>query len=354
MPALHQFLPALAPRDAIGAHTMKVREVLRAHGVESEIFAGEVHRDLRSEARSYKDWAGGTPMLYHAAIGCALGDWIAHRDEPLLLDYHNITPPEFFEAWNPETGLLLAQGRAQLARVAPRAHAGLADSHYNACELVQFGLSDTTVVPVFIDPSRWGAIDRECRDQLRRTKRGTDWLFVGRLAANKAQHDLVCAFALYRSVWDPGARLWLVGGTSAGPYQIALEGLIERLDLGDSVRLAGSVPPGELGAYFDAADVFVCLSDHEGFCVPVIESMWWGKPVVAYAATAVPETVGDAAVLLEHKDFAAVCAAVDRVAHDRALRDALVERGHGRVDLFAPERTADTLLRALGHAGVLG
>ncbi len=354
MPALHQFLPSLAPRDAIGAHTLKVRDVLRAHGVESEIFAGEVHRELRAESRSYKEWRGGSPMLYHAAIGCALGDWIAQRDEPLLLDYHNITPPEFFETWAPETGLLLAQGRAQLSRLAPRACAGLADSRYNACELVHLGLPNPSVVPVFIDPSGWGALDTAFRDELRRTKRGTDWLFVGRLAANKAQHDLIAAFALYRQVWDPHARLWLVGGTSAGPYQLALEALVARLDLGDSVRLAGSVSHGELGAYFDAADVFVCLSEHEGFCVPVIEAMWWGVPVVAYAATAVPETVGDAAVLLEHKDFAAVGAAVDRVARDDSLRAALVERGHARVATFAPERTAETLLRALTHAGVLG
>jgi glycosyltransferase involved in cell wall biosynthesis len=353
MPALHQFLPALSIRDAIGAHTMKVRDVLRAHGLESEIFAGEIHRDLRAHARSYKEWSGGTPMLYHAAIGCALGDWIAHRDEPLLLDYHNITPPEYFETWAPETGLLLAQGRAQLARLAPRARTGLADSRFNACELVRLGLSDATVVPVFIDPSAWGALDAERRDELQRTKRGTDWLFVGRLAANKAQHDLVCAFALYRRVWDRGARLWLVGGTSAGTYQLALEALIARLGLEGSVVLAGSVTPGELGAYFDAADVFVCLSEHEGFCVPVIEAMWWGVPVVAYASSAVPETVGDAAVLLEHKDPAVVAAAVDRVARDEVLQATLVERGHARVATFAPERTAETLVHTLQRAGVM-
>lgn len=97
MTALHQFLPSLAPRDAIGAHTLAVRAVLRDHGIESEIFAGEVHRDLQREARSYKEFRGGVPMLYHSAIGCALGDWIRDRSEDLVLDYHNITPPEFFE-----------------------------------------------------------------------------------------------------------------------------------------------------------------------------------------------------------------------------------------------------------------
>ena len=220
---------------------------------------------------------------------------------------------------------------------------------------MQLGITDTTVVPVFIDPSRWGAIDHESRDDLRRSKRGTDWLFVGRLAANKAQHDLVCAFALYRSVWDPGARLWLVGGTSAGPYQLAIEALIQRLDLGESVRLAGSVPPGELGAYFDAADVFVCLSDHEGFCVPVIESMWWGKPVVAYTATAVPRDRRRRGRAARAQGLCRrVCGRRPGGAQPRAPGRTGGARPRTGVKAFAPERTADTLLGTLAHAGVLG
>lgn len=352
MTALHQFLPSLAPRDAIGAHTLAVRDALRANGIDSEIFAGEVHRDLHRDARSYKEFRGGAPMLYHAAIGCALGDWIRDRPEDLLLDYHNITPPEYFEHWAPETALLLAQGRAQLARLAPRAVLGIADSGYNALELDHLGCVETCVVPVFVDPSGWGALDEQERDRLVATKRGADWLFVGRIAANKAHHDLICAFAMYRRVWDPGARLFLVGGTSAGPYQLALEALIDRLGLRDAVVLAGSVSPGALGAHFASADVFVCVSEHEGFCVPLIEAMWWGLPVVAFASSAVPETVGDAAVLLPDKAPVTVAAAADRVVRDPALRAALAGRGKARVEHFAPERTTAALLAAVRSAGI--
>lgn len=352
MRALHQFLPSLAPRDAIGSHTLAMQRALRAAGIPSDIYAGETHRDLKNQARSYKEWRGGDAVLmYHAAIGCSLGDWFAERDEILLLDYHNITPPEYFEAWQPETGLLLAQGRAQLAKLAPRVHLGLADSAYNAQELTDLGCPDTSVVPIFIDPSQWGAIDAAARDHLRGTKRGADWLFVGRVAANKSHHDLICAFAMYRKVYDQHARLWIVGGISSGEYWHALHRLAERLDVADAVTFAGSVSQGELGAYFDAADVFVCVSEHEGFCVPLIESMWWQTPVVAFGSSAIPDTVGRGGLVLEHKQPAVVAAAVARVVNDAALRASLIEQGVQRVTNFSPERTAATLLDALRPLG---
>jgi glycosyltransferase involved in cell wall biosynthesis len=345
---VHQFLPALSPRDAIGAHTLAIQRVLTDAGIAGSIHAAEIHRELRHRARSYHDYRPrpGDVLLYHAAIGCALGDWMAARPERLVLDYHNITPPEFFEAWAPETALLLAQGRAQLTKLAPRATLGMGDSAFNASELDRLGCPRTTVVPIFIDPSSWGALDERRRDELLASKRGTDWLFVGRVAANKAHHDIIRAFAAYRRVWDPHARLFLVGGVTS-EYQYVLDRLVAHLGVADAVTFTGSVPDAVLGAHYAAADVFVCLSDHEGFCVPLIEAMWWGLPVVAYAATAVPETVAGAGVLLEHKEPALVAAAVDHVVHDDALRVALVAAGHARVADFAPARTATTLLDAL-------
>jgi L-malate glycosyltransferase len=347
---VHQFLPALSPRDAIGMHTLAIDRVLHEAGIGGDIFAAEVHRELRRHARSYHDYRPRPDdvLMYHAAIGCALGDWMATRAEPLVLDYHNITPPEYFEVWAPETGLLLAQGRAQLTRLAPRCALGLADSSFNAAELTRLGCTRTAVVPIFIDPAQWGDVDIGARDRLLATKRGADWLFVGRVAPNKAHHDLIRAFAAYRRVWDAHARLFIVGGVTS-EYQYTLDRLVARLGLDDAVVFTGSVPGAVLGAHYAAADVFVCVSEHEGFLVPVVEAMWWGLPVVAYAATAVPETVGDAGVLLAHKEPAFVAAAVDRVVRDDALRAALVAAGHRRTHDFAPERTAATLLAALAE-----
>ncbi len=345
---VHQFLPSLSPRDAIGAHALAIQKVLQAHGVTSEIFTGETHRELRSAARSYKEWRGGDAILmYHAAIGCALGDWVATRSETLVLDYHNITPAEYFDTWAPETGLMLSQGRSQLAKLAPIVELGLADSSYNASELDALGCRATAVVPILIDPSHWGTIDAAFRDELRRGKQGHDWLFVGRVAANKAHHDLITSFALYRRVYDQHARLWIVGGISSGEYWDALHRLVATLGIVEHVTFAGSVTQGELGAYYDAADVFVCVSEHEGFLVPLIEAMWWGLPVVAYGCTAIPGTVEQAGIVLPHKQPAFVAAAVNRVMSDAALRESLIAAGHARVDDFSPDRTAEILLGQL-------
>jgi glycosyltransferase involved in cell wall biosynthesis len=349
VPAIHQFLPSLAPRDAIGQHTLAVRDALRSFGIDSDIYVAEAARELRRETRSYRDWRDGTDavMLYHAAIGCALGDWIAVRPERLVLDYHNITPPEYFEVWQPETALLLARGRSQLTRLAPRAVLGLADSAYNEHELMALGCAHTAVVPVFIEPESWGARDDAEFERLRSTKRGIDWLFVGRVAANKAQHDVIRAFALYKRVYDPAARLFIVGGVTHGEYFPMLERLTARLGLEDSVVFTGSVSQGALGAHYSNADVFVCLSDHEGFCVPVIEAMWWGVAVVAFRSSAVPETVGEAALVLDHKDPVTVAASVDRVVRDAGVRAAFIEAGRRRVDRFSPARTTESLRAAI-------
>ena len=149
-------------------------------------------------------------------------------------------------------------------------------------------------------------------------------MFVGRVAPNKAQHDVVKAFAWYRRVFDAEASLTLVGGVSAGSYWSALERFVDGLGLSGVVRLAGSVSDVELEGLYRSADVFVCLSEHEGFCVPLLEAMAHGVPVVAFGAAAVPETLGDA-----------------------GLRAGLVGAGRRRLEHFSLARTRRTLLDAL-------
>ena len=178
------------------------------------------------------------------------------------------------------------------------------------------------------------------------------WLFVGRLAPNKCQHDLIKALAAYRRLYDPQARLHLVGGSSSNAYRTALEAFVDHLDLGEAVFLHGGVSPGALVAHYRAADVFVCLSEHEGFCVPLLEAVHHRLPVVALAEAAVPETVEGAGVLLPAKEPARVAAAVHRVLGDPDLRAALVVAGTARLADFALERTRPVLLDAIATVQV--
>lgn len=350
-PAVHQLVPSFAARDAIGHHTLQVRGLLRERGFDSEVYAEDAHPDVRSIARPAQELTSGperpaTWLLYHSSTFSPLADRLLARPEPLVLDYHNITPAESFAPWEPVIAAGQQRARSQLRSLAPAAVLGLADSAYNAAELVDVGCPRTVVAPIIVDTDAFaGPVDEDLVAKL--TVTGTHWLFVGRIAPNKAQHDLIKAFALYRRVFDPHAELSLVGGVSSDAYHRALRGLVQRLDLAASVRLAGSVPPAQLAAYYRSADVFVCASEHEGFCVPLLEAMHHELPVVAYAATAVPETLGGAGLCLDDKSPAVVAAAVWRVSSDAALRQQLVGAGRRRLVDFAPERTRSRFASAV-------
>lgn len=337
--AVHQFVPRFEP-GAVGAAIRDGRAALRAAGHASEVFADEVDERfaaLGAIPASRYDGAArpgdirGDVIVYHLAIGATMAERLRIRSERLVVAYHNVTPAAFLEPWDPGLGPAVTWGRRQLVDLAPRAALGIGDSVYSERELIDAGYTQTTTVPVLFDPKLLTAPDPDVVARLAMSKRGTDWLFVSRVAPNKAQHDIVRAFALYRRSHDPSARLWLPGASASDRYSAALRGYVEALGLVDAVGFPGDVAPETLAAYYAAADVFVCLSDHEGFGVPLLEAWGHGLPVVAYAAAAVPETAGDAALLLPDKSAATVAAAVARVVDDEELRAHLVHNGRRRL-----------------------
>jgi glycosyltransferase involved in cell wall biosynthesis len=336
--AIHQFLPSFAARDAIGSHTLQVQRALRDLGYESEIYAEHRQPDTRKIAHYFRDLGHhvrpDTVLLYHASTGSKVAEFVRQRAEPLAIDYHNVTPAKFFEGWEPIVAAELRSGRRDLKRLARRTTLGLADSAYNASELDDLGYKHTFVVPILLDTTDFErAVDDAKLAQLQDDKNsgGVDLLFVGRVSPNKCQHDLVKVLAAYRRAYDPNARLRIVGGSSSHAYETTIRKYADALGLADAVDLAGSVTSGELAAYYRTADVFVSVSEHEGFCVPVVEAMAHDVPVVAYAAAAVPETVGDGGVLVDEKTAPVMAAAVARVAGDPVLRAQLVEAGRARL-----------------------
>jgi len=343
-----QVVPSLASRDAIGGHVLGIDDALRTAGIETAIYAGHIEPHLAERARPYTDLARTPPrrdryLLYHSSIGSPVGEFVLDRPEPKLVDYHNLTPPEYFAAWRPEVFVELTAGRRQLARLAKVTSLALADSAFNAGELVGLGFGRVCVVPILLDVGSLGVGGGA--PPVRGV--GARWLFVGRVAPNKAQHDVVKAFAWYRRVFDAEASLTLVGGVSASSYWSALERFVDGLGLSGVVRLAGSVSEVELEGLYRSADVFVCLSEHEGFCVPLLEAMAHGVPVVALGAAAVPETLGDAGLVLGSKRPGLVAEAVARVVGDGGLRARLVAAGRRRLEDFSLARTRRTLLDAL-------
>lgn len=343
---IDQVIPTLASRDAIGRHTLQVRDLLREMGFASDIYYANASADVLGEGRHIEKLGDADPqarwLLYQLSIGSPAAIAFARRPELKLVDYHNITPVELIEPWEPEVGEELRTGRAQLRHLAKHTAFAMADSAYNEAELRTVGYEATGVAPLLIDMEEFagrpdGALSR--RLEAERARGGKDILFVGKVAPHKAQHDLLKVLAAYHRLYDPAARLRLVGGPIGETYSWALERFADEIGVTDSVDLPGSVSHAQLIAYYRAADVFVCLSEHEGFCVPLVEAMFHRLPVVAYGAAAVPDTIGDAGLVLDSKDPIRVAAAIDRVVRDESLRSVLRDAEAVRVASMSLDRS---------------
>ncbi|HZQ28351.1 MAG TPA: glycosyltransferase family 4 protein [Acidimicrobiales bacterium] len=351
MANLHQFVPTFEP-GAVGNHMVELQRLWRESGRgEAEIFSehGPARRFDEYGTRKFPARPDDV-LVYQMAIGSTVADFVRDRPETLVLNHHNLTPVEFLEQWEPTATWGVQWGHAQLRELAARSSLAVAVSRYNAEQLAEAGYRRVEVAPVLVDLDHFQReVEAEALGALQANKAGggADWLFVGRLAANKCQHDVVRAFALYRAVYDPNARLHLVGGAPADAYRAALDGVVEALGLRGAVSITGSVSPGALSAYYRAADVFVCLSEHEGFCVPLLEAMQNRVPVVAYAAAAVPETLAGGGLLLASKQPTTVAAAVHRVLSDPAVRDGLVAAGCERLQSFTLARSRQRWLDVL-------
>src|SRR5438093_3864132 len=277
-------------------------------------------------------------------------DEIARLPGRKAVVYHNITPARYFSGINPAAEKYAEIGRRQLKDLASQTELGIADSEFNRRELEELGYARTAVVPIIVD---WSAFDVEPDAAVMKalSEERTSIVAVGQLLPHKGIHDVIVAFAGYRER-DRGARLYLVGSMAmSSDYIGRLRADFERFWLHDAVTFTGSVPIESLVAYSRGATALLTLSEHEGFCVPLLEAMRSDLPIVAHAAGAIPDTLGDAGILLNDKTPEAVAAALERVVGDRELRKGLIAKGRARLAEFTPDRVVERLRDALAMAG---
>ncbi len=344
--AVHQFHSGSAVGDAITNAMLITRGLLRGMGYDSRIFAEhrgpglpEVHGlDELPEHHRY------ALIVRHSMGHDALARILA-LPVPKLLIYHNITPPELL-ADSPFLQEYARKGRAQLAELRPAVAAALADSEYNALELRQAGFDPVAACPLLFDVDAM-------RDAAPAPRRGRVFtvLFVGRVARSKGQLELVAAYARFRAAYPGESRLVLVGrhGNAEDPYMAELAALRRRVE---GVELTGLVSDAALRQHYAAADLYVSLSQHEGFGVPLVEAMAAGVPVLAWPAGAVPYTLAGAGVLLDDRTKEGVAAAMLDLAMDPAGRAAIADRQRRALDRFRLQRQAPALTAALARAGV--
>lgn len=324
---VHQLLAALSYGDAIGNEALAIQRQLRAAGHESDIFAELVHPRVAHLARplwEYREVSSpDTVCLFHFSIGSAAGRLIHEAPDRLVIVYHNITPARFFLGFHPHLAGLCHHGRRELAAFAPRTELALGDSEVNRRELEEAGFARTGVLPIVLDLSLY---DRKPSPVVRRLYDDgrTNVLFVGRVIPNKKIDDLVRTFAFFQKWVRPRSRLLLVGDHRGfDRYFDRLRELVSELRV-DEVVFTGQVDDDELYAYYRLADAFLCLSEHEGFCVPLQEAMHFGLPVVAYDAGAVRETLRGGGILLQDKSPEMVAEILDRVTRGTDLRRAVL------------------------------
>jgi L-malate glycosyltransferase len=342
---IHQLLPGFLHGDAISDHALALRRLLRGWGHESAIFARFRGPNTAGECLPLDNFAKTRPdvTLYHYSIGAdEVTERFLQSPGKRVLIYHNITPHDFFARYSKREFRVTRQGRETLRALRDVVDSTLADSPFNCEELLAYGFRDPRVLPILVDFARF---DRATPCPLTLARYADGWvnfLFVGRVAPNKCQHDVIRAFAHYNRRIERRSRLLLVGGAEAGRgYFGELRRLVRALGLEEHVVFAGHVPFAELVAYYQSADVFLCLSEHEGFCVPVLEAFHHGVPVIAYEAAAVPHTLGSAGVLVRSKDAALVAELVHVLVTEPALRQRIVRRQAERVRDFDPARTAE-------------
>ncbi len=333
---LHQFTEGMYTGDAVSDHVFLIRRWLRELGFVSNIYAEVIQPELERHvlpAESYLPGAEETGLIQHHAVGSRIADRLAAINLPQILIYHNITPPEFFAATNPHLAVQLDRGRQQLEEMRARTVLALGDSAYNERELRQLGFEKTGVLPIVVDESSY---DAPLNSSLAAENHagGPLLLFVGRLAPNKCQGDLVKLLIYYRRL-APNARLVCVGSLQDNSYVNWIQGLSRVAGLPETaVTLTGHISQQDMVTYYKTADLFVSMSEHEGFGKPLIESMFLGLPVLAYAVTAVPDTMGTAGVLFHEKDYEALAELVDMLISDNDLRRRLIVQQKKHVEQF--------------------
>ena len=353
---LNQWVPAAHRGDAVGDNARRLCDLFRRLGHESNVFALTVDDDLADHVRPFTDPDArrGDVTILHFAMPSPMSDAFATLPGARVLCYHNVTPAHFFADYDPDITRLTALGRRELASLVGRVDLAVGVSEYNRLELEELGFDPTGVLPLLIDTTRLTtaapvpALESLLQDGL------VNILFVGRIAPNKKIEDHIRLAEQYKRYVDVYYRFIFVGKTDAVPrYYDTVRALItEYRMLSDRFWFPGPASDEELGTYYRNAHAYVSLSEHEGFCVPLVEAMATDVPVLAYGAAAVPETLGGAGVTFAPKDLEYAAELLGMLVYDAPVRRRVVAGQRARLADFNPGRVEPRIQATLAAVGL--
>ena len=342
-----QVLPTYAEGDAIGNDVAAIDDILIEKGFDTDIYAQVTRGTPRKPAKTLTELAESRQdvIIYHLSKGSGLNRKILEYPGKKVMVYHNITPPRYFAGYNEDAERVARVGINETRALAGKFDMVLCDSEFNKQDLLKLGYApeDVNVLPIVVPFTDYDA--QPDAEVIKKYGDGrTNILFVGRIAPNKKFQDLIHSFYYYKRFIDTGARLILAGSYGDGreAYFERLQKYVASLEL-DDVIFTGHIPFSHILAYYKTAEVFLCLSEHEGFCVPLIEAMYFGVPIIAYDAAAVKGTLSGCGVLLETKEPEFVAGVIDRVVKDKKLRDEITKGYPGVLEALKKERISTLL-----------
>ncbi len=348
---VNQWVPAAHRGDAIGDSARRVRDLLRELGHQSEIYALTVDEELRHEIRpfAHSDARGGDLTIFHYALPSPMTDAFARLPRGRVLQYHNVTPARFFAPYDAAVFRLATIGRQELGALVGQTEVALGDSEFNRAELVECGFTHTGVFPIAVDIGRIQKSPRQPALEQLLSDGLSNFLFVGRIAPNKKIEDHIRLAEHYKRYVDTEYRFIFVGKTDGLPrYYNMVRALIAEYQMPeDRFIFTGAVPDEDLATYYRTADVYISLSEHEGFCVPLLEAMAADVPIMAYACTAVPDTMGGAGLQFAPKDLEHAAELLGQLAFNDDLRARIISGQRRRLQDFGEARIRQDLDRLL-------
>lgn len=351
--AIHQLVHTLSYGDAISGETLALQRCLQRCGCESEIFAINVHPLLKGRARGYRDIPAGFDgeLVFHFSLGSPLSELYRSSDGARRsMIFHNLTHPEWFRGVNPRIVADLEAGQRQLPELCALSDRLIADSRFNAAELRAYGF-EAEVLELPIDEEKWAIPANPGIAAMLRADPAVHVVHVGRLAPNKCIEDVIKTFYFLHHKINRQSRLWIVGiDIDTELYSFSLKRMVDEFDLAAAVNFVGCLADSELKALYQSATAYLCMSEHEGFCLPVIEAMYFDLPVIAFASSALPDTMGGGGVLVREKRHAEIAELIARIAEDAGLRRRLREAGRRRVQELRSERFEQRVRAIFGAA----
>lgn len=334
MSAIHQFTAGFTPGDAISNEAALFRDIFRSWGYTSEIFSEEscIRKSAHNNVVDVDNCvvAADDIVLLHLSIGSKVNESFKTLKCKKVILYHNITPSHYFTLVNKQTESNLKRGRRQVEGLSQTADINLAVSKFNASELTELGYQNVEVLPLVLDFSMLTSkIDSHMSGKLKDGKKNV--LFVGRCTPNKKLEDLLQTFAYYQKTIEPNSRLIHVGSHAGSEhYYNILTGIVHELNI-NNVMFTGPISQPELNACYASSDAFLCMSEHEGFCIPLIESMLHELPILAHASAAIPETLDGSGVLMKERNYGLAAELLNQIIANEALRTAVITQQSERL-----------------------